>query len=346
MKAQLDSLLEEARKALAGAVTMDDVEALRVSLLGKKGSLSALLKGVSEMPAAERPTFGKVVNQAKGVLETLLEESAARAKARVDAEMLSVSIDVTEPGRHYRRGHVHPIRETTEVILEVFGQLGYRQAHGPEIEHEYYNFEALNVPKHHPARDMQDTFYLTEDVVLRTHTSPTQIRTMLDVKRPPIKAVMPGAVYRSDSDATHSPMFHQIEGLYVDEEVSLADLKGTLLAFARKLFGSEMRVRLRPSFFPFTEPSCEVDISCVTCMGSGRGEGESGICRVCKGSTWLEVGGAGLVHPNVFKAVGYDPEKVTGFAFGLGVERIAMLRHKIPDLRLFFENDVRFLRQF
>jgi phenylalanyl-tRNA synthetase alpha chain len=215
-------------------------------------------------------------------------------------------------------------------MVKVFGHMGYRAVYGPEVEHEFYNFEALNIPRDHPARDMQDTFYLTEDVVLRTHTSPVQIRTMLDVKKPPVKVVVPGAVYRSDSDATHSPMFHQIEGLCVDEDVSMADLKGTLLTFARRMFGADVRIRLRPSFFPFTEPSCEVDIAA---QSLGRGD-------------WLEVGGAGMVHPNVFKAAGYDPEKVTGFAFGLGVERVAMLRYKIPDLRLFYENDVRFLRQF
>ncbi|MBI5497547.1 MAG: phenylalanine--tRNA ligase subunit alpha [Deltaproteobacteria bacterium] len=346
MKPELSALVEEARTALQGAANEDAVDQVRVAFLGKKGKLSQLLKGVAQLPAAEKPAAGKLVNEAKGELEDLLARAQAAAKLRRDQAALQERLDVTAPGRRHVRGHVHPIRETTDTILRIFGQLGYRAVTGPEIEHEFYNFEALNIPRDHPARDMQDTFYLTDDVVLRTHTSPLQIRTMLEVKKPPVKVVCPGAVYRSDSDATHSPMFHQVEGLFVDEEVSMADLKGTLLAFARKLFGPEVRIRLRPSFFPFTEPSCEVDISCVTCGATGRSDVEGGPCRVCKGTTWLEVAGAGLVHPNVFKAVGYDTEKVTGFAFGFGVERLAMLRYRIPDLRLFFENDVRFLRQF
>lgn len=330
MKAQLETLVEEARRALHGAATADAVEAVRVAFLGKKGKLSALLRGVAALPAQDKPAAGKVVNDAKETLEGLLKESLEAAHLQRDAQALKQRVDVTAPGRTHARGHVHPLRETTAAMVKVFSNLGYQAVYGPEAEHEYYNFEALNIPRDHPARDMQDTFYLTEDVVLRTHTSPVQIRTMLDLKKPPVKVVVPGAVYRSDSDATHSPMFHQLEGLYVDEDVSLADLKGTLLTFARRMFGVDVRIRLRPSFFPFTEPSCEVDIAAA---GLGRGD-------------WLEVGGAGMVHPNVFKAAGYDPEKVTGFAFGLGVERVAMLRHKIPDLRLFYENDVRFLHQF
>ncbi|MEW5849706.1 MAG: phenylalanine--tRNA ligase subunit alpha [Myxococcota bacterium] len=346
MKTELQAIVDEARRAFQGADTAEAVEALRVTFLGKKGRLSELLKGLSKLSAEERPAFGKVVNEAKEALELASQEALTRAKAKKDAEALSVSLDVTVPGRRTPRGHMHPVRETTQAIINAFTQMGYRLATGPEVEHDFYNFEALNIPKDHPARDMQDTFYLSDEVVLRTHTSPCQIRVMLEAKKPPVRVVNPGAVYRSDSDATHSPMFHQVEGLYVDEEVSLSDLKGTLLTFARRIFGPDVRIRLRPSFFPFTEPSCEVDISCVTCGGTGRGEGEGGVCRVCKGTTWLEVGGAGMVHPEVFKAVGYDPEKVTGFAFGVGVERIAMLRYRIPDLRLFFDNDVRFLRQF
>jgi phenylalanyl-tRNA synthetase alpha chain len=331
MKQELDALVEEARTAIVAAATQKAVEELRVAFLGKKGRLSGLLKGVAQLPAAEKPVLGKAVNEAKDLLESLLQQADARAQAAVEASQLAQKLDVTAPGRRFTRGHVHPIRETTQAILKVFGQMGYRAVSGPEVEHDWYNFEALNIPRDHPARDMQDTFYLTEDVVLRTHTSPGQIRTMLENKKPPVKVVMPGAVYRNDSDATHSPMFHQVEGFYVDEEVSLADLKGTLLTFVRRIFGPDVRIRLRPSFFPFTEPSCEVDISWTLPDGT---------------VTWLEVGGAGLIHPNVFKNVGYDPEKVSGFAFGLGVERIAMLRYGLNDLRLFYENDVRFLRQF
>lgn len=331
MKEQLQSLLSEAQQALAGAQTERAVEDLRVSLLGKKGQLSAVLKGVAALPADQKPVAGKAANEAKNQLELLLDQALTRVQAAAQDAHLSQHLDVTAPGRRHPRGHVHPIRETTQAILKVFGQLGYRQVSGPEVEHDWYNFEALNIPRDHPARDMQDTFYLTDDVVLRTHTSPGQIRTMLEAKRPPVKVVMPGAVYRHDSDATHSPMFHQVEGFYVDDEVSLADLKGTLLTFARRIFGPDVRIRLRPSFFPFTEPSCEVDISWTLADGT---------------QTWLEVAGAGLIHPNVFKSVGYDPEKVSGFAFGLGVERVAMLRYGLNDLRLFFENDVRFLHQF
>jgi phenylalanyl-tRNA synthetase alpha chain len=345
MDVTVQAIVDEARRALEAATTLDAVDAAKVTYLGKKGRFSDLLKQVSSLPPAERPAFGKVVNAARDALEQTALEAVARVKARAAEAALQARVDVTVPGRRAARGHLHPIRETTATIIRTFTQMGYREVLGPEVEHDFYNFEALNIPRDHPARDMQATFFLADDVVLRTHTSPCQVRTMLELKRPPVKVVAPGAVYRCDSDATHSPMFHQVEGLYVDDDVSMADLKGTLLTFARRVFSPDVRIRLRPSFFPFTEPSCEVDVSCVACQGTGRLEGDAA-CRVCKGTSWLEVAGAGMVHPEVLKGVGLDPEKCSGFAFGLGVERVAMLRYAIPDLRLLFENDVRLLRQF
>jgi phenylalanyl-tRNA synthetase alpha chain len=307
-----------------------------------------VLKGMGGLSPEERRATGEIVNQVKGELEGLLAAADERAReAQLEAELQGPGLDVTLAGRRLALGTRHPVSRTLDDITEIFQRMGYEIAQGPEIELDYYNFEALNFPPDHPARDMQDTFLIDDrgldcgappgSVLLRTHTSPVQARTML-AQQPPVRVICPGKVYRCDSDLTHTPMFHQVEGLLVDEKVTLADLKGTLLAFAQAFFGPDVKIRLRPSFFPFTEPSAEVDVTCFLCGGKG--------CRVCKGGGWLEVLGAGMVHPNVFKAAGYDPEKVTGFAFGMGVERLAMLRFGIDDLRTLFENDARFLAQF
>jgi phenylalanyl-tRNA synthetase alpha chain len=345
MQERIKALAEEAKAEIARADGAAKVEELRVKYLGKKGSLSQVLGGMGKLSPDERRALGEVANSVKAEIEGLLAQAQARAEdLALEAELKGPKVDVTLPGRSSPVGRRHPVSRTLEDIVRTFGQLGFDVASGPEIERDYFNFEALNIPKDHPARDMQDTFYVDagylktpspDPVLLRTHTSPVQIRTMLATK-PPIRSVMPGKVYRCDSDVTHTPMFHQVEGLLVDTSVTFAELKGTLDMFVKSFFGAQTKTRFRPSFFPFTEPSAEVDISCVMCAGKG--------CRVCKGTGWLEVLGAGMVHPNVFKAVGY--EGVTGFAFGMGVERIAMLRYRIDDLRLMFENDVRFLEQF
>jgi phenylalanyl-tRNA synthetase alpha chain len=322
------------------------VEALRVKYLGKKGELSQVLGAMGKLPPEERRSVGEVANRAKAELEAQLGEAVERAQARkLEAELRGEKVDVTLPGRLIPLGYRHPVTRTLDDIVAVFRRLGFEVAQGPEIEQDYYNFGALNFPTDHPARDMQDTFFVeatwvksTEPVLLRTHTSPVQIRAMIAQQKPPVRIVVPGRVYRRDSDITHSPMFHQVEGLLVDQGVTFAELKGTLDAFVRAFFGSGTRTRFRPSFFPFTEPSAEVDVSCVICGGQG--------CRVCKQSGWLEILGSGMVHPNVFTSVGYDPSRVTGYAFGMGVERLAMLRYGIDDLRTLFENDIRFLRQF
>jgi phenylalanyl-tRNA synthetase alpha chain len=345
MRDRLDALAEAAKAEIRAADEMARVDALRVKYLGKKGELSQVLGAMGKLSPDERRAVGEVANRIKGEVEALLAGAAERAEARkLEAELRGQKVDVTLPGRLIPPGHRHPVTRTLDDIVSVFRRLGFEIAHGPEIEQDYYNFEALNFPPDHPARDMQDTFFVdapwvqgTQPVLLRTHTSPVQIRAML-AEKPPVRVVVPGRVYRRDSDITHSPMFHQVEGLLVDEGVTLAELKGTLDAFVRAFFGSETRTRFRPSFFPFTEPSAEVDVSCVICDGKG--------CRVCKQSGWLEILGSGMVHPNVFTSVGYDPSRVTGYAFGMGVERLAMLRYGIDDLRTLFENDVRFLRQF
>jgi phenylalanyl-tRNA synthetase alpha chain len=346
MQDRLNALAQAARSQLSTATTVAAVDELRVKFLGKKGELSAILGGMGKLAPEERRQVGEIANKVKGELEGLLSEATVRVgDLALAAELKGPRLDVTLPGRSLPMGRRHPVSQTLEDIVDVFARLGFDVAHGPEIELDWYNFEALNVPADHPARDMQDTFYVDAKwldashgpVLLRTHTSPVQIRTMLEQK-PPLRAVMPGRVYRKDSDVTHTPMFHQVEGLYVDQHVTFAELKGTLDAFAKAFFGPSVKTRFRPSFFPFTEPSAEVDVSCVMCVGKG--------CRVCKQSGWLEVLGAGMVHPNVFKASGYDPAQVTGFAFGLGVERLAMLRYAIDDLRTLFENDYRFLAQF
>ncbi|RMD78314.1 MAG: phenylalanine--tRNA ligase subunit alpha [Gammaproteobacteria bacterium] len=343
LEAGLEALVAEARREAARAADLQALEALRVRYLGRKGLLTAQLKAIGALPPAERPRAGQAVNRAKEALQALLEarrrelEEAALAR-RLAAE----AVDVTLPGRGQGRGGAHPISRTLERILRLFREGGFEVAEGPEIETDHYNFEALNIPPEHPARAMHDTFYFPDGRLLRTHTSPVQIRVM-ERRRPPLRVVAPGRVYRCDSDLTHTPMFHQVEGFLVDEGVSFAHLKGVLAAFLARFFEREaLPVRFRASYFPFTEPSAEVDIGCVLC---GGGEAAAG-CRVCKGTGWLEVLGCGLIHPRVLGQVGIDSERWTGFAFGLGVERLCMLRYGIDDLRLFFENDLRFLRQF
>ncbi|MGE6759834.1 phenylalanine--tRNA ligase subunit alpha [Corallococcus interemptor] len=349
MRDRLQALADAARQEISGVSEPSQVEALRIRYLGKKGELSAVLGGMGKLPPDERRALGEIANTVKAELEQLLADATKRAEdAALEAQLKGPKLDVTLPGRAVLPGGRHPVSRTLEDIVRTFARLGFEVAVGPEIELDYFNFEALNLPKDHPARDMQDTFYVDEPTLghakkadspslLRTHTSPVQVRHMLS-RKPPIRAVMPGRVYRRDSDITHTPMFHQVEGLLVDKDVSFAELKGTLDAFVKAFFGSETRTRFRPSFFPFTEPSAEVDVTCASCGGKG--------CRVCKQTGWLEVLGSGMVHPNVFTAAGYDPKEVTGYAFGMGVERLAMLRYGIDDLRMMFENDARFLAQF
>jgi len=332
----LDALEAEATVAVAAA-DEGALEDLRVRYLGRRGSLTTILRGLGDLPPEARPVVGQRANAVKAAIEGALEARRLALRATARTGLAADRLDSTLPGRPPMLGGLHPLTATLEDILEIFASLGFAVAEGPEVELDYYNFEALNIPKDHPARDMQDTFYITDEVLLRTHTSPVQVRVM-EAQPPPVRVVVPGKVYRRDADVTHSPMFHQVEGLLVDEGVTFADLKGTLTAFVRLFFGEATRLRFRPSFFPFTEPSAEVDISCVICRGAG--------CRVCSQGGWLEILGAGMVDPEVFRFVGYDSERFTGFAFGMGVERIAMLRYGIDDIRLFFENDLRFLEQF
>ncbi|MCA9507165.1 MAG: phenylalanine--tRNA ligase subunit alpha [Myxococcales bacterium] len=339
MKSALLKLKDEALSKFYEAQSKEQLNVLKAFYLGKKGELKKVLSSLGKIPAQARADLGKVANE---VRDSLLSELDIKERALNDAAksaQLKKAIDTTLPGRSHDFGALHPLTETAETIFAVLEKLGFVKASGPEIEHDFYNFEALNIPKSHPARDMQDTFYVSDDVVLRTHTSPVQIRAMFAKKDPPLRIMSFGRVFRRDDDITHSPMFTQIEGLYVDEHVSLADLKGTLSAFAAGVFSKSAHIRMRPSYFPFTEPSMEVDVSCFACD-------KDPACRLCKGTGWIEILGAGMVDPAVFTACGYDSEKYRGFAFGLGVERIAMLRHGIPDIRLFYENDVRFLRQF
>ncbi len=336
MKDSIDKILKDALSEIEKAGSdLKAIESIRVQYLGRKGKLTALFKQLGKLSPEERPSVGKVLNEAKKRLEGSISEAIDRAKqALISSER---EFDVTVPGRRPIIGRLHPITQTAREICRIFVQMGFEVVEGPEIELDYYNFEALNIPKDHPARDMQDTFYISEDVVLRTHTSPIQVRVM-EKRKPPIQIIAPGKAYRCDSDMTHTPMFHQVEGLMVGKDVSFADLKGVLTIFVHQMFGRHVGVRFRPSFFPFTEPSAEVDIQCVICGGQG--------CRVCSYTGWLEILGSGMVDPAVFEMVGYDPEEVSGFAFGMGIERIAMLRWGIDDLRLFFENDLRFLDQF
>lgn len=332
------AVVQRAEQELLGVTTAEAAAQKRAAFLGKKGHIADLMKILAEVPPDQRRELGRVINDAKQALEARFDALDARlGAAALAASLQATTIDVTRPARERWAGTLHPLTRTMQQVLDALIPLGFSVANGPEVEHDFYNFSALNFPKDHPARAMQDTFFISPEVLLRTHTSPVQIRTMLQQKAP-VRVLCPGRVYRCDADITHSPMFHQVEGLWVDKEVSMSDLKGVLRAFSERLFGAGAKVRLRPSFFPFVEPGVEVDVSCVMCRGSG--------CRVCKQTGWLEILGAGMVHPNVFTSVGYQPEEVRGFAFGMGVERIAMLLHGVDDIRLFFDNDLRFLRQF
>jgi phenylalanyl-tRNA synthetase alpha chain len=338
MAGELQQLEKDALTELVLATSEEHVLAVRTKYLGRKGLLTGILRNIAQVPDAEKPLFGQRCNEVKNALNIKIDEffqlHSLRNKENV---LLKDKIDVTLPGRYVPRGRIHPVIQVRREICNIFSSFGFSVVEGPEVEFDYYNFEALNIPKDHPARDMQDTFYIEENIVLRTHTSPVQIRTMEKMK-PPVRILSPGRVYRPDSDVSHTPMFHQIEGLLVDKGISFGDLKGILTEFLKQIFGTDTTLRFRPSFFPFTEPSAEVDIRCVMCKGRG--------CRVCGQSGWLEILGSGMVDPAVFINVGYDPEEYSGFAFGLGLERIAMLKYGISDIRLFFENDARFLEQF
>lgn len=338
MKEQIEKIRIEAERQLQEATEEREVEEIRVCFLGRKGKLTTILKSLKDLPEEARPLIGSLSNQLKKELEIKIFDTLQRLiQKRHEERLTRERIDVTLPGRCIHLGAKHPISQITERVVEIFTSLGFSLAEGPEVELDYYNFEALNIPKHHPARDMHDTFYISDEVLLRTHTSPVQVRVM-EKQPPPVRIICLGKVYRRDSDISHTPMFHQVEGLLVDECVSLGDLKGVLTVFVHQMFSPDTPVRFRPSFFPFTEPSAEVDIQCVICKGKG--------CRVCSQTGWLEILGSGMVNPAVFRMVGYDTEKITGFAFGLGIERIAMLKFGIDDIRLFFENDLRFLSQF
>jgi phenylalanyl-tRNA synthetase alpha chain len=337
-RADLRTIYQEGVGSFEAAADLEALEEARVKYLGRKAELTNLLRSIPELPVAERPAVGRFGNLIKKELEALFDVLHADLEtAELVHGLGKEQIDVTLPGRAVPLGHLHLITRTQRQIEDIFIGMGYEVAEGPEVETEYYNFEALNTPPDHPARSLHDTFFVGGQVVLRTHTSPVQVRVM-EKQRPPVYIIAPGKAYRRDSDATHTPMFHQVEGLVVDEGITLADLKGTLETFAKAMFGADRRIRLRPHFFPFTEPSVEVDVSCMMCDGAG--------CRLCKRTGWLEILGAGMVDPNVYGFVGYDPEKYTGFAFGMGIERIAMLKHGVTDLRLFYENDLRFVRQF
>jgi phenylalanyl-tRNA synthetase alpha chain len=331
----IERIYADAMEALVSASDAEAVNELSIEYLGRKGRITHYLRNISSLPAEQRPQAGKRANEIKRSLDEefkgVLTRMANMSNAATDR------IDVSLPGRVPKKGSLHPITQITNRICDIFSQMGFEVVEGPEVESDYYNFEALNIPKNHPARDMQDTFYVSDNVVLRTHTSPTQPRVM-EKQSPPVRIIAPGKVYRCDSDLTHTPMFHQVEGLLVDSHVSFADLKGTLTAFIHQMFDDMTTLRFRPSFFPFTEPSAEVDIRCVICRGKG--------CRVCSHTGWLEILGSGMVHPAVFENIGYDTSRYTGFAFGMGVERIAMLKYGIDDIRRYFDNDYRFLRQF
>lgn len=336
----LPTLREEVRVEVGSASNLEELEAIRLKYLGKKGLLTRVLRGIGEAPPAERPRLGREANQLRDFLEeAIAAKQVVLKKAAWDKKLAAEVIDVTLPGEKIRLGRKHPLTLILDEIKHIFLEMGFAVAEGPEAELDYYNFEALNIPPDHPAREMQDSFYLTDQLLLRTHTSPVQIR-VLEKTAPgiPVRIIVPGKVYRRDEDATHTPMFHQVEGLLVDEGVTFGDLKGVLISFSRQFFGPEVKMRFRPSYFPFTEPSAEVDISCLICQGQG--------CRVCGNSGWLEILGSGMVHPEVLKRTRYDPERVSGFAFGMGVERVAMLKYGLEDMRLFFENDLRFLKQF
>lgn len=338
MKEQLEKLFGEASEKLKVVEEEKEVAEVRTQFLGRKGKITALLRGLGAISPDQRPIIGRLANEIKHSLGEKIEESLTAIQERKrEEDFLHERLDTTLPGRRVPIGRKHPVSEVCNEIIEIFLGLGFQISEGPEIELDYYNFEALNIPKDHPARDMHDTFYISDEVLLRTHTSPVQIRLM-EKQKPPIQIIAPGRVFRRDSDVSHTPMFHQVEGLMVGDDITFGDLKGILTIFVHQMFGDKTEIRFRPSFFPFTEPSAEVDIQCVICQGKG--------CRVCSSSGWLEILGSGMVDPEVFRIVGYDPNEVVGFAFGLGIERIAMLKYGINDIRLFFENDMRFLGQF
>ncbi len=337
MRETLERIKNEALEALAQSNAQ--IEDLRIKYLGKKGELTAVLRGMGSLSAEERPVIGQLANEVRAAIENKITELSQTAKQKaLDEKLKSEKIDVTVPGEKVKIGHVHPLDLAQKQLEDIFLGMGYTIVDGPEVEYDYYNFQALNIPEDHPARDTQDTFYITDNILLRSQTSPVQARVM-EKTQPPIKIISPGRVYRSDAvDATHSPLFHQLEGLVLDEGITMGDLKGTLELFAKRMFGDETKIRFRPHHFPFTEPSAEVDVSCFMCGGEG--------CRFCKHEGWIEILGAGMVHPNVLRNCGIDPEKYSGFAFGLGIERIALLKYHIDDMRLLYENDIRFLNQF
>ena len=339
MKAQLEAIEKQAFAELESAQDLKALDAVRVKYLGKKGELTAILKQMGKLSAEERPVIGQLANQIRAQIEEKLEETKTELEGKMlDQRLATETLDVTMPGKRSVLGKKHPISIVLDELKEIFMGMGFDVAQGPEVELDYYNFEALNIPKDHPARDTQDTFYINDNVVLRTQTSPMQIRVM-EKQKPPIRIIAPGRVYRSDAlDATHSPLFHQVEGLVVDKNITMADLKGTLEVFVKRLYGEDSVVRFRPHHFPFTEPSAELDVQCFNCHGEG--------CRLCKGEGWIEILGCGMVHPRVLRTCGIDPDVYSGFAFGIGLERIVMRRYKIDDMRLLFENDARFLSQF
>ena len=339
MQDQLKAIREHVMEELKEVKDTSALEQLRVRVLGKKGELTGILRGMGKLPAEERPKMGQIVNETREKLEAALDERAAKLRAlEKEARLAAETIDVTLPGTKRAAGSLHPMNIVLDDLLNIFTGMGFEAVEGPEIEYDHYNFELLNVPKNHPARDAQDTFYIDDNVVLRSQTSPVQARVMT-TRKPPIRIISPGRVYRADEvDATHSPVFHQIEGLVIDENISIADLKGTLDTFAKRLYGEGIVTRFRPSFFPFTEPSAEVDLTCASCRGKG--------CRMCKGTGWIEVLGAGMVNPKVLEMCGIDSRKYQGFAFGMGIERLTLLKYNVPDMRYLYENDVRFLKQF
>jgi len=338
MEQELNTLQSHAKKELAAVENSSQLEEFRIQFLGRKGQCSTIMKALGKVPKEDKPRLGQLANSVKEEIEALYnDKQQSLSLSSVSSSSQDDSIDLSLPGRKPETGKLHPVTQIMNEVCAIFESLGFSVAEGPDVEHDHYNFEALNIPAHHPARDMHDTFYVSDSILLRTHTSPMQARIM-ETQQPPLRVIAPGKVYRCDSDITHTPMFHQVEGFLVDRDISFADLKGVLTIFTQKMFDKELELRFRPSFFPFTEPSAEVDIACVICDGKG--------CRVCKRTGWLEILGCGMIDPEVFKKVGYNPEVYSGFAFGLGIERIAMLKYGIDDIRLYYENDLRFLSQF
>ncbi len=337
MEQELITLQNQAKEQLAAVERTDQLEEFRIRFLGRKGQCSTVMRALGTVPKEDKPRLGEMANAVKKEIESWYTEKQQSFSASLESSSNNSTIDLTLPGRKPQTGKLHPVTQIMNEVCSIFESLGFSVAEGPDVEHDHYNFEALNIPAHHPARDMHDTFYVSDSILLRTHTSPMQARIM-ESQQPPLRVIAPGKVYRCDSDITHTPMFHQVEGFLVDRSISFADLKGILTIFTQKMFDKDLDLRFRPSFFPFTEPSAEVDIACVICKGKG--------CRVCKHTGWLEILGSGMIDPEVFKKVGYDPEVYSGFAFGLGIERIAMLKYGIDDIRLYYENDLRFLSQF